>query len=74
MPRPFHIEIVDLSRLGPASVAVGRSFQRRWQLAAQGGRGSFFGSVIAFDFAVFRETRPQPSLPLVRWLSRKDVD
>ena len=44
MPRPFHIEIVDLSRLGPASVAVGRSFQRRWQLAAQGGRGSFFGS------------------------------
>jgi len=44
---------------------------------AAGGAGrarEFFGSVIAFDFAVVRETRLQPSLPLVRWLSRKDVD
>ena len=38
-PDLFHIEVVDLGRLGPASVAVGRAFQRLWQLAWPGGRG-----------------------------------
>ena len=48
-PGLFHIEVVDLGRLGPASVAVGRAFQRRWQLGWEGA-GGFFGSVIALDF------------------------
>jgi hypothetical protein len=30
--------------------------------------------VYDLDVEAARETRPQPSLPLVRWLSRKDVD
>jgi len=38
-PSLFHIEVVDLGRLGPASVAVGRAFQRLWQLVGPGARG-----------------------------------
>jgi hypothetical protein len=30
--------------------------------------------VYDLDVEAARETRPQPSLPPVRWLSRKDVD
>ena len=30
--------------------------------------------VYDLDVEATRETRPQPSLPPVRWLSRKDVD
>ena len=30
--------------------------------------------VYDLDVEATRETRPQPSLPLVRWLNRKDVD